>query len=138
MATEKQIAANRANAKRSTGPKTAAGQQKSSRNAYRHGLSRSEPPDPSFVAKAHAIARALIIDAPAIGDRLKAAQDVVHAQLELSRIQTIRAEQWKKINLNEGPDENTKAIKRLASLDRYDRYELTRLRRASKALRSEG
>ena len=38
MASEKQIAANRANAKKSTGPKTAAGQLKSSRNALRHGF----------------------------------------------------------------------------------------------------
>jgi hypothetical protein len=38
MATEKEIAANRANAKLSTEPKTAAGRLKSSRNAYRHGL----------------------------------------------------------------------------------------------------
>jgi hypothetical protein len=43
MATEKQIAANRANAKRSTGPKTAAGRARSSRNAYRHGLSLELP-----------------------------------------------------------------------------------------------
>ena len=43
LATEKQIAANRANAKRSTGPRTAAGKLKSSRNAYRHGLSSSMP-----------------------------------------------------------------------------------------------
>ncbi len=33
MATEKQLAANRANAQKSTGPKTAAGRLKSSRNA---------------------------------------------------------------------------------------------------------
>src|SRR5437879_3777721 len=39
MATEKQIAANRANALRSTGPKTAAGKKRSSQNAPRHGLS---------------------------------------------------------------------------------------------------
>jgi len=47
MATEKQIAANRANAKRSTGPKTAAGKLKSSRNAYRHGLSGPLLSDPA-------------------------------------------------------------------------------------------
>ena len=35
MASEKQIAANRANAKKSTGPRTGAGKQKSSRNAFR-------------------------------------------------------------------------------------------------------
>src|SRR3984893_13113796 len=39
MASEKQIAANRANAQKSTGPRTAAGRLKSSRNALRHGLS---------------------------------------------------------------------------------------------------
>ena len=39
MATHKQIAANRANAKRSTGPKTKKGKLRSSMNAWRHGLS---------------------------------------------------------------------------------------------------
>ena len=39
MASEKQIAANRANAQKSTGPKTAAGRSKAGRNAFRHGLS---------------------------------------------------------------------------------------------------
>ena len=38
MATEKQIAANRENAKKSTGPKSCAGKAIVSRNAIRHGL----------------------------------------------------------------------------------------------------
>jgi hypothetical protein len=38
MASEKQVVANRANAKRSTGPKTAAGKAVSRMNAYKHGL----------------------------------------------------------------------------------------------------
>ncbi|HXQ53324.1 MAG TPA: hypothetical protein VN802_19690 [Stellaceae bacterium] len=38
MASEAQIAANRANSSKSTGPKTAAGKAASSRNAFRHGL----------------------------------------------------------------------------------------------------
>jgi hypothetical protein len=52
MATEKQIAANRANAQKSTGPKTAAGKLTSSRNAYRHGLSSPLRLDPVTSAKA--------------------------------------------------------------------------------------
>jgi hypothetical protein len=54
MATEKQKAANRANAQKSTGPKTAAGRLKSSRNAYRHGLSLPLHLDMSTSAKADA------------------------------------------------------------------------------------
>jgi hypothetical protein len=38
MATPKQLAANRANARKSQGPRTAAGKARSSRNAFRHGL----------------------------------------------------------------------------------------------------
>lgn len=38
MATDKQIAANIANAKLSTGPKTAAGRSRSSRNSLKHGI----------------------------------------------------------------------------------------------------
>jgi hypothetical protein len=38
MTTEKQIAANRGNARKSTGPRTLDGKRKSRRNAVRHGL----------------------------------------------------------------------------------------------------
>ena len=38
MASERQIAANRRNAQRSTGPRTQVGKERVSRNAYRHGL----------------------------------------------------------------------------------------------------
>jgi hypothetical protein len=41
MATERQIAANRRNARKSTGPRSHAAKERSSRNAYRHGLSSS-------------------------------------------------------------------------------------------------
>ena len=47
MASEKQLRANRENAMRSTGPKTAAGRLKSSRNALRHGLSLPLMADPA-------------------------------------------------------------------------------------------
>lgn len=91
MATEKQKAANRANAQKSTGPKTAAGRLKSSRNAYRHGLSLPLHLDMSTSAKADAIARALAQD-PADEEELAAAAEVAQAQLELLRIRAARAE----------------------------------------------
>jgi hypothetical protein len=135
LATEKQIAANRANAKRSTGPKTAAGKQKSSCNAYRHGLSRPELSDPIDTTKVNAIAVELA-GAQATEDRLKLARDFASAQIELARVQAIRAEQWEKINPNEGLDHSPKNLNRLAALDRYERYAFTKRRRASRELRS--
>jgi hypothetical protein len=41
MASERQIAANRRNARKSTGPRSGAGKIRASRNAYRHGLTLS-------------------------------------------------------------------------------------------------
>ena len=38
MASERQIAANRRNANKSSGPRSAAGKKRASKNAYRHGL----------------------------------------------------------------------------------------------------
>ena len=42
MATEKQIAANRANAPRSTGPRTAEGKARSAENSLVHGLTAQQ------------------------------------------------------------------------------------------------
>ena len=130
MASEKQIAANRANAQKSTGPKTAAGKLKSSRNAYRHGLScplRFDPSfDPIFSAKADAISRALMgQDENEYNFRL--ALEFAHAQLELQRIRATRMDLTETFDLNQ-PDIQT--LKRMAALDRYERYAHTKRRRA--------
>jgi|SRR6478609_4833743 len=47
MASEKQIAANRMNAKKSRGPRSAGGKARASRNATRHGLAANFWNDPS-------------------------------------------------------------------------------------------
>jgi hypothetical protein len=63
MATQKQVAANRANAQKSTGPKTLEGKIKAARNAVRHALSagyavlRIESPDELERLTADAVAR---------------------------------------------------------------------------------
>jgi len=86
MATAKQIAANRANAKKSTGPRTAAGRAKSSRNAYRHGLSLPMQPDPQAI---EVLAKA--IAGETAGEiELRAARALAEAQLELKRIRTTK------------------------------------------------
>ena len=127
MATEKQIAANRANAQKSTGPKTAAGRLKSSRNALRHGLSCPLPLDPAMSAKVEAIAQALTGEG-ASEDQVTSAAKFAEAQLELLRIRAIRAETMRDIDLNLG---STQDLRRLLALDRYERYAHTKRRRAS-------
>jgi hypothetical protein len=135
LATEKQIAANRANAKRSTGPRTAAGKLKSSRNAYRHGLSGPMPLDLPSAAEVNFMALELAGEY-ATEDRLISAAHFASAQMELFRIRAIRSDQYAKVdlfNIN-----NLKELKRLAAIDRYERYALTKRRRASKQLQSKG
>ena len=130
MASEKQIAANRANAKRSTGPKTFAGKMASSCNAYRHGLSVPMQLDPIISAKVDAIAHALSGGEGSEG-RLKKTADFAMAQIELLRIRATRTELMAKIELIYN---NTQQLRRIVALDRYERYALTRRRRASDKL----
>jgi hypothetical protein len=60
MATERQLRANRENAKQSTGPKTAGGRARSSRNALSHGLSLPLTLDAEAAAKAGLIRQMLV------------------------------------------------------------------------------
>jgi hypothetical protein len=57
MSSEKRVAANRQNARRSTGPRTARGISRSSRNALRHGLSAITLHNPAFSAQIERIAK---------------------------------------------------------------------------------
>ena len=54
MASERQRAANCANAKRSTGPKSRAGKS-ASQNAYRHGLGAGILPNSDWITKIEAL-----------------------------------------------------------------------------------
>lgn len=78
MASAAQIAANRANSAKSTGPKSAAGKARSSRNAFLHGLSREPEADPERV---DAIAKVII-------ERLGVAPDDAAALAEAHEIAT--------------------------------------------------
>ena len=93
MATPRQIAANRANARRSTGPRTAAGRAKSGTNARWHGISSNfAPTAPEVMAAARALFPELCFDFDSTGpdDRQIAALRVAAAEL---RVRAIRAHQ---------------------------------------------
>ena len=93
MPSDRQIAANRANARRSTGPRTAVGRIRASRNALRHGLARPLPSDPALAAQMTALIAALrepdsnggTPPHPIVAARF------AEAQLELIRIRGARA-----------------------------------------------
>ena len=59
MASEKQIAANRINARKSCGPRTAAGKARVSRNALRHGLAALTHRGPRIFQQTERMAKAL-------------------------------------------------------------------------------
>jgi hypothetical protein len=127
MATDRQIAANRANALRSTGPKTVAGRAKSSRNALRHGLSLPTEMDADELAKFHTLEAALTSDS-ADEDRQRAVAEMAQAQLELLRVRKVRAATLAAADLESS---DPKALQLLRALDRYERYAHTKRRRAS-------
>jgi hypothetical protein len=87
MATERQIAANRRNAAKSTGPRSSAGKRRARRNSYRHGLSVAATGRPEQVEK---LARK-IAGAGADAMVLEQARSVAQAQLDLTQIRRLRA-----------------------------------------------
>ena len=103
-----------------------AGKLNSSRNAYRHGLSGPVRLEASDLVKAAAIALALAGE-QAGEERLTSAAEVARTQLELQRIRVIRAQMMKEVDLS---ITNTPNLKRILALDRYERYCLTKRKRA--------
>ena len=95
MATERQIAANRRNAKKSTGPRSAGGRKRSSQNALRHGLS-SRISSIDFEKQIENLARQIAGDAV---DRttLAPARVAAEAELELQRIRELKAAMYERI-----------------------------------------
>jgi hypothetical protein len=85
VASERQIAANRSNACRSTGARSKAGKTRASRNAYRHGLCSSISSSAAFAKELQQLARRIAGDAK---DQLSLqhALTIAEADLELARV----------------------------------------------------
>jgi hypothetical protein len=134
MPTDRQIAANRANARRSTGPRTAAGRARASRNALRHGLAQPPPSDPALAAQVAALTALLIepiephvTDAAACLSHPILAAQFAEAQLELIRIRSARVAAIAAIYRARF---DAALVGRLRSFERYERLARARRGRA--------
>jgi hypothetical protein len=89
VTSEPKIRANRANARASTGPKTAQGRSHTARNALRHALSLPVYSDPVFSEEVEALTREIIgMDANA--EMQEHARRIAEAQIDLRRVRYAR------------------------------------------------
>ena len=89
MTSDRKIKTNRANARISTGPKTARGRGRSARNAFRHGLSVPAQSDQAFCEEVQALA-VQIAGRSASAHIQMLARQVAQAQFDLRRIRYAR------------------------------------------------
>jgi hypothetical protein len=85
MTSTRERRANRANAKLSTGPRTAVGKSQSAQNAFRHGLNIPVLYDAALAPGIEAMARRIVGEG-ADPPRLDLARQIAEAQVELQRV----------------------------------------------------
>jgi len=85
MASERQIAANRRNARKSTGPHSGAGRKRASRNAYRHGLTLSVGASAPLAPQLEKLARKIAGNTDD-AVTLERAREIALAELDLARV----------------------------------------------------
>jgi hypothetical protein len=96
VTSERRQRANRANARSSTGAKTAGGKAHSAQNAFRHGLNVPVLSDPSLAPEVEAIARRIC--APyENGETLEWARRIAEAQVDLTRVRNSRRQLIKRL-----------------------------------------
>jgi hypothetical protein len=149
MTSPQQLASNRANARKSTGPRSREGKVRSARNALKHGLAAPVTLDSNTAMQIANLAHSLVGDQVRDSLLWNYAQQVAEAELDLVRIRQARAQAWNQQAARWSaspsghlPDERAiQTYKTLASLltriDRYERRALSRRRTAIRTLNEE-
>src|SRR5262245_10607783 len=90
MTSDKKSAANRTNAKKSTGPTSLRGKLQSSRNAWRHGLAAATNPEPTVSTNVKRMANAICGDKRADPDLYDLAVTIARWQIVLLKVRANR------------------------------------------------
>ena len=90
MASERQIAANRANASRSTGPRSRAGRKRAGSNATIHGLTTNLLSNTLLAEQVEKLAREIAGGRTDDAILLQYARDVAYAEIDLARVRRIK------------------------------------------------
>jgi hypothetical protein len=108
VASEPQIAANRRNGRKSTGPRSRGGKKRVSGNAYRHGLTLSIGSSTAFAKQLEQLARKIAGDTK---DEviLQYARAVAQAELDLARVRRAKVALIQRVSalgalVDEGPE----------------------------------
>jgi len=89
MASERQIAANRRNARKSAGPRSGAGKKRASRNACRHGLTLNITSTAVFAKQLDKLVREIAGDTED-AMLLERARAIAQAELDLARVRRVK------------------------------------------------
>ena len=135
MPSDQQVAANKKNAKKSTGPRSKTGRAISRRNALRHGLAINVRADPAVHDDIERLAKVLSPSDDA-QDRSENVRAAAEAQFDLLRIRRIRAWLFETLYFGKPAtsDSLAKLTDELARLERYERRAFSRRRCALQSL----